>query len=31
MLIFCKAYFKKLPPKNYKNNNENNFLYELDQ
>ena len=35
-LIFFKAYFKKLPPKNieyrnYKNFNENNFVYELDQ
>ena len=36
ILTFFKAYFKKLPPKNteyrnYKNFNENNFLYELDQ
>ena len=36
ILTLSKAYFKKLPPKNieyrnYKNFNENNFLYELDQ
>ena len=36
ILTFFKAYFKKLPPKNveyrnYKNFNENNFLYERDQ
>ena len=36
ILRFFKAYFKKLPPKNieyrnYKNSNESNFLYELDQ
>ena len=36
ILTFFRAYFKKLPPKNieyrnYKNFNENNFLYELDQ
>ena len=36
ILTFFKAYFKKFPPKNieyrnYKNFNENDFLYELDQ
>ena len=36
ILTFFKAYFKKFPQKNieyrnYKNFNENNFLYELDQ